>query len=133
MNCVKYIGLVFLLAQGYITANEISVRPWGTYEVLSDAADHKVKRIVVFPGKRLSLQRHTYRAEHWFIVKGAGVATVGSELRDVQSGDTVDIAQRMLHRIHNTGNEELVFIEVQTGSYFGEDDIERLEDDFGRI
>lgn len=107
-------------------------RPWGYYEVLSDAPDHKVKRIVVKPGQRLSLQRHRRRSEHWYVVKGKGVVTLDGEEIPVEGGSSVDIPQGAAHRIGNTGDEPLVFIEVQRGDYFGEDDIERLEDDYGR-
>jgi mannose-6-phosphate isomerase-like protein (cupin superfamily) len=108
-------------------------RPWGYYEVLSDSEDHKVKRIVVSPGKRLSLQQHSHRSEHWMIVKGAGVVTRGSEDIELKSGEAVDIPKGTRHRVLNTGEEPLVFIEIQTGDYFGENDIERFEDDFGRV
>ncbi|RLA81022.1 MAG: mannose-6-phosphate isomerase [Deltaproteobacteria bacterium] len=111
---------------------EIGHRPWGYYEVLSDAPDHKVKRIVVRPGARLSLQRHRRRSEHWYIVKGRGVVTVDSREVELGPGESVDIPQGAAHRIANVGEEDLVFIEVQRGDYFGEDDIERLEDDYGR-
>lgn len=113
-------------------ANETDTRPWGNYEVLYDGDDHKVKRISVLPGKRLSLQSHDRRAEHWFIASGKGVVTVGEELVPVEGGTAVDIPLKAKHRIENTGDVELVFIEVQTGNYFGEDDIIRYEDDFGR-
>ena len=109
-----------------------SVRPWGRYFILEESPIHKVKRIEVLPGKRLSYQRHKFRAEHWLIVQGEGVMTLDGEIRKVKVGDSVDIAIEELHRIENTSNQELVFIEVQTGTYFGEDDIERVEDDFGR-
>jgi mannose-6-phosphate isomerase len=109
-----------------------SVRPWGRYFILEESPIHKVKRIEVRPGKRLSYQRHKFRAEHWLIVQGEGVMTLDGEIRKVKVGDSVDIAIGELHRIENTSTEELVFIEVQTGTYFGEDDIERVEDDFGR-
>lgn len=108
-------------------------RPWGYYEVLSDAPDHKVKRILVKPGHRLSLQRHRRRAEHWYVVKGKGVVTLDGNEIPVQEGCSVDIPLGTTHRIANTGQEPLVFIEVQRGDYFGEDDIERLEDDYGRV
>ena len=108
-------------------------RPWGTYEVLSDEDNHKVKRLVVFPGKRLSLQRHQHRVEHWFIIQGSGLATLGEKQYQVKPGMSVDVHKQMVHRIQNTGQEDLIFIEVQTGTYFGEDDIERLEDDYGRV
>jgi mannose-6-phosphate isomerase-like protein (cupin superfamily) len=108
-------------------------RPWGFYEVLSDLADHKVKRITVYPGKRLSYQRHRKRSEHWHFVSGHAVVTL--EGRDVPlgPGESIDIGCGDAHRVANPGEEEAVFIEVQRGEYFGEDDIERLEDDFGRL
>ena len=108
-------------------------RPWGNFTVLSDEPDHKVKRIVVLPGKRLSLQRHQKRQEHWFIVSGTGVITLDNENIEVSPGDAIDIPMKAVHRINNMGESNVVFIEIQTGSYFGEDDIERLEDDFGRV
>ncbi len=107
-------------------------RPWGCYTVLEDASDHKVKEIVVRPGKRLSYQRHERRAEHWFVVKGTGYVVLDGVESRVGPGATVDVARRMAHRIANDGADDLVFVEVQHGEYFGEDDIERIEDDFGR-
>ena len=107
-------------------------RPWGHFEVLLDEALYKVKRIVVQPGKRLSLQRHRRRQEHWFFLQGQGVVTVDGDERAVAAGHAVDIPRGAAHRLHNCGGDLLVFIEVQTGDYFGEDDIERLEDDYGR-
>jgi len=112
---------------------EIDHRPWGYYEVLVDERDHKVKRIVVHPGKRLSLQSHRRRSEHWFILYGKAVVTIDREELDLETGQSVDIPQGALHRILNAGAEILAFIEVQIGEYFGEDDIERFEDDYGRI
>ena len=111
---------------------ESSTRPWGHYQVLEDAPTHKVKCIWVTPGQRLSYQRHQKRAEHWFIVEGSGEVTLDGKTTPIKKGDSLDIAIKELHRISNTGSVELVFIEVQTGTYFGEDDIERVEDDFGR-
>ena len=108
-------------------------RPWGYYQVLSDEADHKVKRIVVYPGKRLSLQRHSRRDEHWYLLRGEGIVTVGSEDLHVKKGQSVNIPRGTLHRMANSGIEPVMFIEVQTGDYFGEDDIERVEDDYGRV
>jgi mannose-6-phosphate isomerase len=107
-------------------------RPWGYYEVLSDEPDHKVKRIVVYPGKRLSLQRHRYRAEHWYIVSGKGIVALNDKNLELGSGQAIDIPRGALHRIHNPGTVNMIFIEIQTGEYFGEDDIERFEDDYGR-
>lgn len=107
-------------------------RPWGFYRVLEDAPGHKVKRIQVHPGKRLSLQKHRRRSEHWAVVAGEGWLTLGGESRLLTPGDFADIACGTPHRIENRGTDPLVFIEVQRGDYLGEDDIERLADDFGR-
>ena len=108
-------------------------RPWGYYIVLSDEPDHKVKRIVVYPGKRLSLQRHKHRSEHWIVVKGAGLVTLNDRKITREKGMSIDVPVGTAHRIENTGTEDLIFIEIQQGDYFGEDDIERIEDDFGRV
>ena len=111
---------------------KINKRPWGHYEVLSDAPDHKVKRIVVEPQGRLSLQRHKLRDEHWFVVAGHGRAVVEGTDVPLRAGSVIDIPAPARHRVENSSTENLVIIEVQTGEYFGEDDIERLEDDYGR-
>ncbi|MBI5572736.1 MAG: glycosyltransferase [Desulfomonile tiedjei] len=108
-------------------------RPWGYYEVLADRPDHKVKRIVVHPGKRLSLQRHTHRAEHWTIISGSPVVTCNDDEIALTPGDSIDIPLGAKHRIFNPGFEPVVFIEVQTGDSFAESDIQRFEDDFGRV
>ena len=113
-------------------STETDHRPWGYYTVLVDEADYKVKRIVVFPGKRLSLQKHQKRAEHWYVLSGEGIVTLGGQRLNKKCGESVDIPRGSAHRIENSGNVDLSFIEVQTGEYFGEDDIERLEDDYGR-
>jgi len=108
-------------------------RPWGSYTVLAEGAAYKVKRITVQAGKRLSYQRHARREEHWLVVGGAGRATIDGDEFDVVSGTAVDVPVEAAHRIANTGTAEpLVLIEVQRGDYVGEDDIVRLEDDFGR-
>lgn len=108
-------------------------RPWGYYQVLSDEATHKVKRIVVYGHKRLSLQRHQYRSEHWYVIAGTALVTRNDEEIPVEAGQSVDILQGSWHRMTNPAEADLVFIEVQTGTYFGEDDIERREDDYGRL
>lgn len=113
-------------------AMERDDRPWGYYEVVDEGAGFRVKRIVVRPGQRLSYQRHTARSEHWYIVSGNGVVTLDDATRAVGPGDTVDIAAGSAHRIGNAAEVDVVFIEVQTGSYFGEDDISRIADDYGR-
>lgn len=107
-------------------------RPWGSYEVLDDAASHKVKRIDVDPGQRLSYQRHQHRAEHWFVVTGRAKVTLDGAEHELRAGSAIDIPKTAAHRIENVGDERLVFIEVQHGDSFAEDDIERLDDDFGR-
>lgn len=107
-------------------------RPWGSFTVLDEGEGFKVKRIEVLPGKRLSYQRHARRAEHWMVVVGAARVTLdGGELL-VRLGETVDIPVGTAHRIENPGADLLVLIEIQRGDYLGEDDITRLEDDFGR-
>jgi mannose-6-phosphate isomerase-like protein (cupin superfamily) len=108
-------------------------RPWGEFFVLADEPTHKVKRIVVRPGQRLSYQRHDQRAEHWFVVGGAAVVTLDGVDHEVPTGGAIDIPCGAAHRIQNRGTEDLVFVEVQVGSYFGEDDITRLDDDYGRV
>jgi mannose-6-phosphate isomerase len=112
--------------------SEHSERPWGTYDVLADSADFKVKTIEVNQGQRLSYQTHSRRSEHWFVVRGTGFVTIDGKRIDVQRGDAVDVPVGAAHRIQNTGDAPLLFVEVQHGDYFGEDDIVRLEDDYGR-
>jgi mannose-6-phosphate isomerase-like protein (cupin superfamily) len=107
-------------------------RPWGSFEVLADTPTYKVKRLTVEPGQRLSYQRHAFRAEHWFVVAGDALVTLEGIEHVVATNEAIDIPMGAAHRIGNKGSEPLVFIEVQHGSYFGEDDIERLSDDYGR-
>ena len=109
-----------------------SVRPWGRYEVLQENPHFKVKCIWVSPGKRLSYQRHEKRAEHWYFVQGNAEVTLNGVITHQSAGDTVTVKIGDLHRVSNVSDREIIFIEVQTGTYFGEDDIERVEDDFGR-
>lgn len=111
---------------------EQSERPWGRYSVLAEGGDFKVKTIEVAPSHRLSYQQHSRRAEHWFVVAGQGVVTLDGEEMPVRRGTAVDVPAGVAHRVHNTGPEPLVFVEVQQGDYLGEDDIVRLEDDYGR-
>jgi mannose-6-phosphate isomerase len=109
-------------------------RPWGSFTILDDGPDFKVKRIEVLPGKRLSYQRHSRRSEHWFVVRGTAKVTLNGDEILVESGGSIDVPLGTAHRVENIHeSESVVFIETQTGDYFGEDDIERLEDDFGRI
>lgn len=108
-------------------------RPWGTFTVLDEADGFKVKRIEVLPGKRLSYQKHAQRAEHWFVVAGTAKVTLDGDEIIVEAGQAIDIATGTAHRVENPGEANLVFIEVQRGGYLGEDDIVRLQDDFGRV
>jgi mannose-6-phosphate isomerase len=107
-------------------------RPWGGFQVLDDRDHFKVKRITVDPGRRLSYQTHARRAEHWVVVEGTALVTVDGTPNELGPGQSIDIPCGAAHRVENRGHAELVFIEVQTGEYFGEDDIVRLEDDYGR-
>ncbi len=108
-------------------------RPWGNYEVLSDKPDYKVKKIEVLPKGELSLQRHKRRSEHWQIVSGEAVVTLEDQKINLSAGESIDIPLGAKHRIANTSNQNMIFIEVQRGDYFGEDDIERFEDKYGRV
>jgi mannose-6-phosphate isomerase-like protein (cupin superfamily) len=107
-------------------------RPWGLYEVLAEGAGYKVKRIEVKPGHRLSLQMHNQRSEHWVIVSGEALVTLGDQEINRYVNEEVIIPVRTKHRVANPGKELLVFIEVQCGPYLGEDDIIRFEDDYKR-
>ena len=115
-----------------IKQREFDRRPWGTYEVFDEGDLFKVKRIEVLPGKRLSYQKHAQRAEHWFVVSGQAKVTLNDQDIVVPAGHAIDIPIGAAHRVENEADETLVFIEVQRGSYLGEDDIVRLQDDFGR-
>ena len=107
-------------------------RPWGSFTVLDEGEGFKVKRIEVLPAKRLSYQKHARRAEHWFVVEGTAKITLDGAEIIKKAGEAIDIPLGAAHRVENPGEELMVFIEVQRGDYLGEDDIVRLEDDFGR-
>ena len=107
-------------------------RPWGSFENLLDTDYCKVKRIIVKPGQRLSYQYHHKRSEAWVVVQGVATVTLNDKDIDYSVGEIVDIPVGMKHRVRNDKEEDLIFIETQTGTYFGEDDIVRLEDDYGR-
>tara|TARA_S200000501_G_C20828274_1_gene745991 strand:+ start:369 stop:719 length:351 start_codon:yes stop_codon:yes gene_type:complete len=108
-------------------------RPWGQFFVIHDEPNYKLKRIEVEPGERLSYQYHDKRSEVWTIVEGVGTITIDEKVKDYEAGETILIPKGVKHRIENKGQEIMVFIEVQTGTYFGEDDIVRIEDDYNRI
>lgn len=107
-------------------------RPWGTYTVLEDTAGYKIKRIEVKPNKRLSLQKHYHRNEHWIVVSGTATVTVGDETRLVRPNESTYIKMGEVHRLSNDGKIPVILIEAQVGEYTGEDDIVRIEDDFKR-
>ncbi len=107
-------------------------RPWGSYQSLDDGARFQVKRIVVKPGGRLSLQTHRHRAEHWVVVRGTARVTIGEELKVLHENESIYVPSGARHRLENPGEIDLEVIEVQTGSYLGEDDIVRFEDDYHR-
>jgi mannose-1-phosphate guanylyltransferase len=107
-------------------------RPWGSYTVLEDTAGYKIKRIDVKPGKRLSLQKHFHRNEHWIVVSGTATVTVGEETKLVRPNESIYIKMGEVHRLANEGKIPVVLIEAQVGEYTGEDDIVRIDDDFKR-
>ena len=109
-----------------------SDRPWGNYHILFQEPGVWVKRVEVKPATRLSLQKHAQRSEKWVVVNGRGLAIVDNKEIPVGPGTVVDVPLGAVHRIGNNGKENLVFIEVATGSYLGEDDIIRLQDDYNR-
>ena len=112
-------------------SNYIENRPWGSFEILLDEGV-KVKRIIVDPGQRLCYQSHNFRNEFWVITEGEADVTLNDDVINYKVNQVVEIPRLMKHRVQNNGKEKLVFIEVQTGTYFGEDDIERYDDDYGR-
>ena len=107
-------------------------RPWGSWQVIDVNDGYKIKRIHVNPGCRLSYQTHQHRSEHWVVVEGTATCTIDDEIVIAGPGASVDVAQGAKHRLANEGDVELVIVEVQRGGYTGEDDITRLEDDYGR-
>jgi mannose-1-phosphate guanylyltransferase/mannose-6-phosphate isomerase len=117
----------------HVTEEHLKVhRPWGSYQAVDQGDRFQVKRIVVKPGGRLSLQKHHHRAEHWVVVRGTAQVTIGDETRMLHENESVYIPNGARHRLENPGKIALELIEVQTGSYLGEDDIVRIEDDYRR-
>jgi mannose-1-phosphate guanylyltransferase / mannose-6-phosphate isomerase len=116
-----------------VTEDHIKVhRPWGSYQSVDNGDRHQVKRIIVKPGGRLSLQKHHHRSEHWIVVRGAARVTVNDLVKTVHENESIYIPIGAVHRLENPGKILLELIEVQTGSYFGEDDIIRIQDDYQR-
>jgi mannose-6-phosphate isomerase-like protein (cupin superfamily) len=122
--------------EGQVTSRPLDgavvVRPWGSFQTIEEGDGYKVKRLMVNPGSRLSLQRHRYRAEHWVVVAGTPRVIVGTRVRQLVARGTVSVPRGAWHRIENPGETPVVIIEVQHGPYLGEDDIIRREDDYGR-
>jgi mannose-1-phosphate guanylyltransferase / mannose-6-phosphate isomerase len=116
-----------------ITEEHLKVhRPWGSYQAIDQGARFQVKRIVVKPGARLSLQMHHHRAEHWIVVRGTARVTIGEQTKVLHENESTYIPIGAKHRLENPGKIDLELIEVQTGSYLGEDDIVRFDDDYRR-
>jgi mannose-1-phosphate guanylyltransferase/mannose-6-phosphate isomerase len=116
-----------------VTEDHIRVhRPWGSYQSVDNGDRHQVKRIIVKPGGRLSLQKHHHRSEHWIVVRGTAQVTVNETVKTVHENESIYIPIGAVHRLENPGKIQLELIEVQTGSYLGEDDIVRIEDDYRR-
>jgi mannose-6-phosphate isomerase len=111
---------------------ERTLRPWGWYETISEVPGNKIKRIGVLPGQQLSLQKHHQRAEHWVVTQGTARVTLDDRQFDLQLGEYCDIAIGQVHRLANLTDGPVEIVEVQFGSYLGEDDIVRLQDDYGR-
>ena len=109
-----------------------NTRPWGKFEILEEREEFKIKKITVNPGQRLSYQFHNKRSESWTIVKGSGIFTIDDVEKEVKYGDSLIIPIKSKHRLFNNSKNNLVFIEIQTGDYFGEDDIVRIKDDYNR-
>ena len=114
-------------------AHSFEDRPWGSWHVLDEGDGYKVKRLEVKPQQRLSYQTHTHRAELWIVVSGTATCVIEGRTVIAHPGDVVEIGVGVAHRITNMHDEGLVIVEVQRGSYTGEDDICRLEDDYGRV
>ena len=109
-----------------------NIRPWGHYEQLAVGSRFQVKSIVVKPRGKLSLQSHFHRSEHWIVVEGSAIVTKGEQVRLLSENESIYIPVGEVHRLENPGRVPMRLIEVQTGSYFGEDDIVRYDDDYGR-
>ncbi|MDG4720124.1 MULTISPECIES: mannose-1-phosphate guanylyltransferase/mannose-6-phosphate isomerase [Thalassospira] len=119
--------------QAITEIHETVYRPWGSYTTLVSGERHQVKKITVKPGKRLSLQKHHHRAEHWVVVKGTAEVTVEHDIRILHENESTFIPIGAIHRLGNPGKIVLELIEIQSGAYLGEDDIVRIEDEFGRV
>jgi len=115
-----------------LAEHPFEIRPWGKFEILRDEDFFKSKIITVDPGQKISYQSHKHRSEHWVIVKGKATVILNDEEHNLKVGENIFIPAGAKHRIHNKSNEPVIFVEVQVGTYFGEDDIVRYQDDYGR-
>ena len=113
--------------------SDYAERPWGSWQVLDEGDGYKVKRIRVLPHSRLSYQTHAHRSEHWVVVSGKATCILDGRTLYAGPGDCVDVSVGQAHRIVNDEDEDLVIVEIQRGAYTGEDDIVRLDDDYGRL
>ena len=113
--------------------SETTIRPWGKYTVLEVGPQYKIKKIEVNPGHKLSLQKHMHRSEHWVVVSGAAKVVNGEKELIVHINESTYIPKNTIHRLENPGKIPLIIIEVQVGEYIEEDDIQRFEDEYGRI
>ncbi len=113
--------------------NNFDIRPWGSFKVIDIGPNYQVKRITVLPGKRLSLQSHKHRKEHWIVANGNAEVEINGEITCLRISQSIDIPLGSIHRLSNNTNSELIIIEIQFGEYLGEDDIIRYEDDFNRV
>lgn len=107
-------------------------RPWGFFRVVEETPTYKIKLITIYPNQKTSLQKHEKRQEHWVILEGLALIMVGDFISCYTKNDKVSIGKNIYHRIENVCNENVVFIEIQTGEYFGEEDIYRINDVYGR-
>ncbi|MFY7993325.1 MAG: mannose-1-phosphate guanylyltransferase/mannose-6-phosphate isomerase [Bacteriovoracaceae bacterium] len=126
------VGLVKTYNNELTNIHTTAHRPWGTYTILEDSNQYKVKRIVVRPGAKLSLQKHHHRSEHWIVVSGTAIVTVGEKRFKLHKNESTYIPKEEVHRLENEEKEDLILIEAQVGDYLGEDDIVRLQDDYKR-
>ncbi len=116
-----------------MSINPKEKRPWGSFEILDEAGSHKVKKITVLPGGKLSLQKHKHRSEHWIVVSGKAEVTKNNETFLLEENQSIFFSPEEIHSLFNPTKKNLEIIEIQYGSYLGEDDIERLEDIYGRV
>jgi len=133
LGYLKAVPDALLRRKGHRAAGPPAVlKPWGSYTVLEEGPRHKVKRLTVFAGRRLSLQQRSRRKEYWVVLEGVARVTCGDRVFDLQPNESTIIPKESAHRLENPGTAPLQVIEIQQGDYFGEDDIVRLDDDYGR-